>query len=98
MNSRFGGRNISTLVIELLRGNKRILLVTPDHQSADALTLLIARAMKAAGLTYKSWLSRYELAIEKGGRHSAVRARVRSANASVLRQVPVRQGGAPQEI
>ena len=62
-----GRQKLATLVIELLRGNKRILLVTPDHQSADALTLLIARAMKAAGLTYKSWLSRYELAIGKGG-------------------------------
>ncbi len=59
-------QKLATLVIELLRGNKRILLVTPDHQSADAITVLIARAMKAAGLTYKSWLSRYELAIEKG--------------------------------
>jgi hypothetical protein len=59
-------QKVSTLVVELLRGNKRILLVTPDHQNADALTLVIARAMKAAGLTYKSWLSRYELAIEKG--------------------------------
>lgn len=62
-------QKLGTLVIELLRGNKRILLVTPDHQSADAITLLIARAMKAAGLTFKSWLSRYELAIgkESGG-------------------------------
>lgn len=62
-------QKLATLVIELIRGNKRILLVTPDHQSADVITLLIARAMKAAGLTFKSWLSRYELAIgkEQGG-------------------------------
>lgn len=62
-------QKLATLVIELLRGNKRILLVSPDHQGADAITLLIARAMKAAGLTFKSWLSRYELAIgkESGG-------------------------------
>lgn len=62
-------QKLATLVIELLRGNKRILLVTPDHQSADTITLLIARAMKAAGLTFKSWLSRYELTIgkESGG-------------------------------
>ena len=56
-------QKVATLVIELLRANKRILLVTPDHLSADTITLLIARAMKAAGLTFKSWLSRYELAI-----------------------------------
>ena len=62
-------QKLATLVVELLRGNKRILLVSPDHQGADAITLLIARAMKAAGLTFKSWLSRYELAIgtESGG-------------------------------
>ncbi len=62
-------QKLTTLVIELIRGNKRILLVTPDHQTADAVTLLTARAMKAAGLTFKSWLSRYEVAIgkESGG-------------------------------
>lgn len=62
-------QKLATLAIELLRGNKRILLVSPDHHGADAITLLIARAMKAAGLTFKSWLSRYELAIgkESGG-------------------------------
>ncbi|WHZ23736.1 MAG: hypothetical protein OJF47_002848 [Nitrospira sp.] len=58
-------QKLATLVIELIRSNKRMLLVTPDHQSADTITLLIARAMKAAGLTFKSWLSRYELAIGK---------------------------------
>ncbi len=58
-------QKLATLVIELIRGNKRILLVTPDHQSADAVTLVAARAMKAAGLTFKSWLSRYEVAISK---------------------------------
>ena len=44
-------------------GRKRL------QQGADAITLVIARAMKAAGLTFKSWLSRYELAIgkESGG-------------------------------
>ncbi|MBS0170619.1 MAG: hypothetical protein JSR62_09725 [Nitrospira sp.] len=62
-------QKLATLVIELIRGNKRVLLVTPDHQSADAVTLLTARAMKAAGLTFKSWLSRYEVAVgrESGG-------------------------------
>ncbi|MCE3223764.1 MAG: hypothetical protein K0S58_1944 [Nitrospira sp.] len=62
-------QTLATLVIELLRGNKRILLISPDHRGADAITLLIARAMKAAGLTFKSWLSRYELAIgtDSGG-------------------------------
>jgi len=56
-------QKLATLAIELTRTNKRILLVTPDHQSADAVTLVLARAMKGAGLTYKSWLSRYEVAL-----------------------------------
>lgn len=56
-------QKLATLVIDLLRGNKRILLVCQNHHSADAVTLLIARTMKAAGLTFKSWLSRYEVAI-----------------------------------
>ncbi len=58
-------QKVATLVIELIRANKRILLVTPDHQSADVITLVAARAIKAAGLTFKSWLSRYELATSK---------------------------------
>ena len=58
-------QKLATLVIELIRANKRILLVTPDHQSADVVTLVAARAIKAAGLTFKSWLSRYEVATSK---------------------------------
>lgn len=60
-------QKLASLVIELLRGNKRILLVSPDHPGADAITLVIARAMKGAGLTFKSWLSRYELAVGNEG-------------------------------
>lgn len=58
-------QKVATLVVELIRANKRLLLVTPDHQSADIITLVVARAMKAAGLTFKSWLSRYEVATSK---------------------------------
>ncbi|MGH7257603.1 MAG: AAA domain-containing protein [Nitrospiraceae bacterium] len=58
-------QKISTMALDLIRGNKRILLVSPDHHSADVVTGVIARAMKGAGLTFKSWLTRYELAIEK---------------------------------
>ena len=58
-------QKLATRVVELIRANKRILLVTPDHQSADLVTLVAARAMKAAGLTFKSWLSRYEVATSK---------------------------------
>jgi len=58
-------QKLATLVVELIRANKRILLVTPDHQSADLVAVVAARAMKAAGLTFKSWLSRYEVATSK---------------------------------
>jgi hypothetical protein len=54
---------LAVLAIELIRANKRILVVCPDHQAADALVGTIARAMKAVGLMYKTWVSRYEMAL-----------------------------------
>ena len=54
-------QRLAVLAIELIRANKRILVVCPDHQAADALVGTIARAMKAVGLTYKTWVSRYEM-------------------------------------
>ncbi len=56
-------QRLAVLVIELIRANKRILLVCPDHQVADTLVGTIARAMKAVGLTYKTWVSRYEMTL-----------------------------------
>jgi AAA domain len=56
-------QRLAMLVIELIRENKRILLVCPNHQAADALVGTIARAMKAVGLMYKTWVSRYEMAV-----------------------------------
>lgn len=56
-------QRLATLAIELIRANKRMLVVCPDHQQADALVGTIARAMKAAGLTYKTWVTRYEMAL-----------------------------------
>ena len=56
-------QRLAVLVIELIRANKRILLVCPDHPAADALVGTIARAMKAVGLMYKTWVSRYEMAL-----------------------------------
>ncbi|MEW6542894.1 MAG: AAA domain-containing protein [Nitrospirota bacterium] len=50
-------------VIELVRNNKRVLVVSPDHRSSDEVVGLAARAMRAAGLTYKSWLCRYEMPV-----------------------------------
>jgi len=56
-------QRLAVLAIELIRANKRILVVCPDHQTADALVGTIARAMKALGLMYKTWVSRYEMAL-----------------------------------
>ena len=57
-------QKIAAVAIELIRANKRILLVSPDHDAADAISGVIAKAMKAAGLTYKTWVSRYELTLK----------------------------------
>lgn len=56
-------QRLAGLATELIRANKRILMICPDHQAADALVGTIARAMKAAGLMYKTWVSRYEMAL-----------------------------------
>jgi hypothetical protein len=55
---------VAVTVAELVRGNKRVLVVCPDHRSADELSGMIARTLRAAGLTFKSLLSRYEMAAE----------------------------------
>jgi hypothetical protein len=56
-------QKVAATAVELIRANKRILLVTPDHHSADEISGAIARAMKAGGLVYKTWVSRYELTV-----------------------------------
>lgn len=58
-------QKIASLSIELIRANKRILLVCPDHQAADEVAGGIARAMKAGGLNYKTWISRYEMTLSQ---------------------------------
>ena len=55
---------VATTVAELVRANKRVLLVCRDHRSADELSGMVARTLRAAGLTFKSLLSRYEMAVE----------------------------------
>jgi hypothetical protein len=55
---------VATTVVELVRANKRVLLVCPDHRSADELSGMLARTLRAAGLTFKSLLSRYEMSVE----------------------------------
>lgn len=56
-------QKVAATAVELIRANKRILLVTPDHLAADDISGAIARAMKAGGLVYKTWVSRYEMTV-----------------------------------
>lgn len=58
-------QRIAALAIEAIRANKRILLVCPDHDAADEVAGSIARAMKAGGLVYKTWISRYEMTLTR---------------------------------
>lgn len=55
---------LAALAIELARHNKRTLLISPSHRRADDLLGTIARSMKAAGLTFKSLLCRYEMPLQ----------------------------------
>lgn len=55
---------LTSLVIELVRNNKRVLLVSPDHRSADEVIGEIARAMRGVGLPFRSLLSRYEMPLQ----------------------------------
>jgi hypothetical protein len=52
---------LAAMAIELVRQNKRLLLVSPNHRAADELAGLIARTLRGAGLTFKSLVSRYEM-------------------------------------
>ena len=54
---------IGTLLVELARLNKRVLLISPDHESLDNLAGAMAMKLRNAALPYKSLLSRYELPI-----------------------------------
>lgn len=56
-------QKLASLAMELIRANKRILLLSPDHPESDELVGIIARTMKAGGLSYKMWISRYEMPV-----------------------------------
>ena len=52
---------LTTLIVEQVQKNKRILLVAPKHETVDAIIGETARALKMAALPYRSLLCRYEL-------------------------------------
>ena len=56
-------QTLGNLAMELIRANKRILLISPDHQECDELVEIVGRTMKAGGLNHRTWITRYELPI-----------------------------------
>lgn len=58
-------KRLATLAMELVRANKRLLLICPDQAAADEVLGVLAKSMRGAGLQYKSLLSRYELSLVK---------------------------------
>ena len=59
----FRRQKLGNLVLELIRANKRILLISPDHQQCDEMAGVVGRTMKTSGLNHKTWITRYELPI-----------------------------------
>jgi hypothetical protein len=62
-------QQLATLATELIRANKRILFLSPSHHECDEAVGQVARTIKAGGLNYKTWVTRYELsmATQTGG-------------------------------
>ncbi len=62
-------QKVASVAMELIRANRRILLLSPDHEQSDEVVGVIARTMRAGGLSYKTWISRYEMPVtaESGG-------------------------------
>lgn len=54
---------LGTLAVELMRNNKRVLLVAPTHDAVDRLLGVLAKTLRNAALPYKSLLSRYEVSV-----------------------------------
>lgn len=56
-------QKLGALAMDLVRANKRILLLSPDHKDSDELVGMVGRTMKAGGLNPRTWVTRYELPI-----------------------------------
>ncbi|GJL56902.1 MAG: hypothetical protein NPIRA02_40340 [Nitrospirales bacterium] len=54
---------LCTLLVEQAKLNKRVLVISPDHNSLDHLAGAMAKKLQNAALPYKSLLSRYEMPI-----------------------------------
>jgi len=51
---------LCALMTELIKANKRVLLIAPDNRTLDETLLASAKALRGAGLQYRSFLCRYE--------------------------------------
>lgn len=56
-------QKLGALAMDLVRANKRILLLSPSHEASDELVGMVGRTMKAGGLNPRTWVTRYELSI-----------------------------------
>lgn len=56
-------QKLGALAMDLVRANKRILLLSPNHEDSDELVGMVGRTMKAGGLHPRTWVTRYELPI-----------------------------------
>jgi hypothetical protein len=54
-------QKLAALAVELIRANKRLLFLSPSHHECDDAVGQVARTMKASGLNYRMWITRYEL-------------------------------------
>jgi len=64
MDDRFQRlQKLATLAVELIRANKRILFLSPSHHACDEAVGQVARTIKAGGLNYRMWVTRYELSV-----------------------------------
>ena len=52
--------SLCAIMTELVKANKRVLLVAPDNRTLDETLLASAKALRGAGLQYRSFLCRYE--------------------------------------
>jgi hypothetical protein len=54
-------QKLGSLVMDMVRANKRVLLLSPNHEECDELVGAMGRTMKAGGLNPRTWVTRYEL-------------------------------------
>ena len=51
---------LSAIVTELVKANKRVLLIGPEHRTLEEALLAVAKGLRGAGLQYRSFLCCYD--------------------------------------